>query len=377
MVPTSEQEMLRDAAAGWVRERAPIAALRSLRGRADGAAFDPALFAEMAEMGWAGVVVPEADGGFGLGFAGMGLLAEELGRNLVASPLVGSAVVVASALVLGGSDEQKARWLPGLVSGEIHAALAVDEGLRHDPAGTALAALADGAGWRLDGVKRPVFDASGAALLLVAARTSGQPGEADGISLFLCPGEASGLGLAALNHIDSRAAAVATFSGVVLPGEAMLGAPGAGFGLLDAALDRGRAVLAAEMLGSAQQAFDTTVEYLRTRVQFDQPIGSFQALQHRAADLLGELELARSAVRGALAAADSASEEAAQLASLAKALAGKVFRHAAREMIQMHGGIGMTDEHDAGLYLKRAQVADLTLGDVAFHRERYARLAGI
>lgn len=377
MVPTSEQVMLRDAAAGWVRERAPIAALRSLRGRADHAAFDPALFAEMAEMGWAGVVVPEADGGFGLGFVGMGLLAEELGRNLVASPLVGSAVVVASALVLGGSDEQKARWLPGLVSGEIHAALAVDEGLRHDPAGTALAAVKDGAGWRLDGVKRPVFDAAGAGLLLVAARTTGQPGQLDEISLFLCSGDAAGLSMAPLNHIDSRTAAVATFAGVQLAGEALLGLPGGGFGLLDAALDRGRAVLAAEMLGSAQQAFDTTVEYLRTRVQFDRPIGSFQALQHRAADLLGELELARSAVRGALAALDAGSADAAQLASLAKAMAGKVFRHAAQQMIQMHGGIGMTDEHDAGLYLKRAQVADLTLGDVAFHRERYARLAGI
>ena len=377
MVPTSEQEMLRDAAAGWVRERAPIAALRSLRGRADHAAFDPALFAEMAEMGWTGVVVPEADGGFGLGHAGMGLLAEELGRNLVASPLVGSAVVAASALVLGGTAEQKARWLPGLVSGEIHAALAVDEGLRHDPAAIAFVARQDGADWRLEGTKRPVFEATGAGLLLLAARSAGQPGEEAGVTLFLCPGDAPGLALSPLDHIDSRVAAVATFDGVRLSGDAVLGVAGQGFGLLDAALDRGRAVLAAEMLGSAQQAFDTTVEYLRTRVQFDQPIGSFQALQHRAADLLGELELARSAVRGALAALDAGSGDAALLASLAKAMAGKAFRRAAQEMIQMHGGIGMTDEHDAGLYFKRAQVADLTLGNVAFHRERYARLLGL
>lgn len=377
MVFTSEQEMLRDAAAGWVRERAPIASLRALREHANGAAFDPALFAEMAEMGWTGVVVPEKDGGFGLGFAGMGVLVEELGRNLVASPLVSSAVVVSSALVLGGTQEQKDHWLPKLISGEIHAALAVDEGLRHDPVTTALAAGRDGAGWQLDGIKRPVFEASGAGLFLVVARSAGQPGEQAGISLFLCPSDAPGLHLSPLNHIDSRTASIVKFDSVRLTDEALLGEAGDGFGLLDAALDRGRAVLAAEMLGSASQAFNTTIEYLRTRVQFDRPIGSFQALQHRAADLLGELELARSAVRGALLALDNAAKDSAQLASLAKALAGKVFRRAAQEMIQMHGGIGMTDEHDAGLYFKRSQVADLTLGNVAFHRERYMRFVGL
>lgn len=377
MVPSPEQMMLREAASGWVRERAPLLALRALRRQADGPGFDPALYAEMTEMGWAGVVVPEAEGGFGFGYMGMGLLAEELGRNLVASPLIASAVLLADALVLGADDSQKEAWLPRLVSGEIHGTLALEEGISHDPSQTAVVARRDGADWVLDGTKRPVFEGSGAGVFLVVARTSGAPGDRDGITLFLCPGDAQGLASRSLSHIDSRGAVALTFSGCRLGAHAVLGEPGQGLGLLDRVLDRGRAVLAAEMLGSAQAAFDTTVEYMKTRIQFDQPIGSFQALQHRVADLLGDLEMARSAVRRALAAIDSGDSEEALLASLAKALAGQVFRRAASEMIQIHGGIGMTDEHDAGLYFKRSQVADMMLGNVAFHRERFADLAGI
>lgn len=369
-IPSDEQAMLRDMAAGWVRERAPVAALRRLRREHLELGFDPALYRDMAAMGWAGIVVPEADGGFGFGHASMGLLAEELGRNLVASPLI-SAAMVADALVLGGNAAQKQEWLPRIVAGEVHAALALEEGTRHDPAATALTARREGEGWLLEGIKRPVFDAGGAALLLVAARTEG------GISLFLCPGDALGVSKAPLRQIDSRGAATVTFNDCRLPATALLGAANQGLSLLEQVLDRGRAVLAAEMLGSAQQAFETTIEYLKTRVQFDQPIGSFQALQHRAAEMLGELELTRSAVQAALAAVDAADPDMPRLASLAKALAGRTFRKVAQEMVQMHGGIGMTDEHDAGLYLKRAQVADMTWGNLAYHRDRYARLSGI
>jgi alkylation response protein AidB-like acyl-CoA dehydrogenase len=366
-----EQVLLRDAATSWARDRAPIAALRALRGRADHFGFDPQLYREMAEMGWTGMVVPESDGGFDFGHASLGLLAEELGRTLAASPLISTAVIAAGALTLAGSPAQKAQWLPRIVSGEIHAALALDEGARHDPAATGLAACRDDGGWRLDGIKRPVFDGMGAALLLVAARTS-----ADGITLFLCPGDAPGLAATPLNLIDSRGAALVQFTGCRLSDAEVLGEVNRGMPLLEQLLDRGRAVLAAEMLGSAQAAFETTVEYLKVRVQFDKPIGSFQALQHRAADILGELELTRSAVQAALAAIDADVPDTARLASLAKALAGKTFRKVAQEMVQMHGGIGMTDEHDAGLYLKRAQVADMMLGNAAYHRERYARLSG-
>jgi len=376
MVPTSEQTMLHDAAAGWVRDRAPVSALRAVRADRGGPGFDPALYREMAEMGWAGVAVPEGDGGFGFGYAGLGLLAEETGRTLVASPLIGTAAMVAGGLVLAGSESQKAAWLPALVAGEIHAALALEEGGRHDPARTAMTASRDGDCWVLSGTKRPVSDGIGAGLLLVVARTAGQQGDDAGLTLFLCPGDAPGLALSALEQIDGRGAAVATFDRCRLDDAAVLGVAGEGMALLTRILDRGRAVFAAEMLGGAQEAFDVTVEYIKTRVQFDKPIGSFQALQHRAADLLGDLELARSAVRGALAAIDAQDPDEARLASLAKAMAGKAYRRAAQEMIQMHGGIGMTDEHDAGLYYKRMQVADATLGNVGFHRERYARLTG-
>ena len=376
MIPSDEQVMLRDAAAGWVRENAPIAALRALRGQPDGPGFDRALYCEMAAMGWTGMVVPEGDGGFGFGHAGMGMIAGELGRNLVASPLVSSAVLCADALVAGGSDAQKARWLPGLVDGSVTAALALDEGPRHDPAATALVAVRDGDGWILSGRKRPVIDGPGASLLVVAARTSGMPGDAAGITLFLCPADAPGVRLTRLDRIDSRGAAIAGFADVRLDSGAVLGPIDGGLPLLEAALDRARAVLAAEMLGSALQAFETTIEYLKTRIQFDRPIGSFQALQHRAADMFGQLEMTRSAVMAALAAIDARDPDVPRLASLAKALAGKTFRKVAQEMVQLHGGIGMTDEHDAGLYLKRAQATDMALGNVAYHRERYARLSG-
>jgi alkylation response protein AidB-like acyl-CoA dehydrogenase len=371
MALTQDQLLLRDAATGWVRDRSPLAALRQLRGRADGLGFDPQLYREMAEMGWTGMTVPEADGGFAFGHASMGLLAEELGRTLAASPLISSAVIASGGLVLAGSAAQKAQWLPRLIAGDGHAALALDEGGRHDPASARLTARRADGGWRLDGIKRPTFDGMGAALLLVPARTS-----AEGITLFLCPGDASGLTTTPLNLIDSRGAAVAQFADCRLDDAAVLGEVDQGLPLLEQLLDRGRAVLAAEMLGGAQQAFETTVEYLKTRVQFDRPIGSFQALQHRAADMLGELELTRSAVQAALAAIDAGDADTPRLASLAKALAGKCFRKMAQEMVQMHGGIGMTDEHDAGLFLKRAQVADMMLGNAAFHRERYARLSG-
>lgn len=377
MILTEEQQMLREAAAGWVRERAPISALRSLRTVHAGLGHDPALYREMAEMGWAGIAVPEADGGFGFGLTGAGVVAEQLGRNLVGSPLIGSSVVAASALVLAGSAAQKERWLPGIVAGTEIAALALDEGPRHDPAATALTARADGAGWVLDGIKRPVFDGPAATLLLVVARVGGAPGDDSGLALFLCPAATPGLGVTALQQIDSRGAAAVRFDAVRLPADALLGEAGAGGALLAQVLDRGRAVLAAEMLGSMQAAFETTLEYLKTRVQFDVPIGSFQALQHRAAGLLGQIELTRSAVLAALQAIDAQDGDAARLTALAKALAGQSLRKVAQEMVQMHGGIGMTDEHDAGLYLKRAQVADQTWGNAAFHRQRYARLAGL
>jgi alkylation response protein AidB-like acyl-CoA dehydrogenase len=376
-VMTEEQTMLQDAAKAWAAERAPTTALRSVRTTHAESGFDPRLYAEMVEMGWTGIIVPEAYGGFDFGYASFGIVAEQLGRSLTASPLLSSALTSASALILGGSDEQKSHVLPAIVSGEILATLALEEGARHAPSATALKAERADGGWRLTGIKRPVPEGMAAHQFIVVARTAGAPGDTDGLSLFLCPADLAGISRTALHQIDSRGAAIVAFDSVALPETAVLGEVDKGAPLLDQILDRSRAVLAAEILGGTLQAFEVTVDYLKTRVQFGKPIGSFQALAHRATDMLGEIELSRSAVQAALHAIDNGDADSAALASLAKALAGKTMRHVAREMVQMHGGIGMTDEHDAGLYLKRAQAADITYGNSAFHRERYATLIGL
>lgn len=373
---SEEQVMLRDAAAEWARESAPIATFRKLREQDTGIGYSPAQYAEMAQLGWTGILIPERHGGSGFGCLGMGLVLEQLGRQLVASPLISSAVGAASALVLGGSDEQCRRWLPGIADGKIVATLAVDEGMRHATHAVALTATRTVDGWRLDGIKRPVLHAMGADLFVTTARVQQSHGTAGGMGLFLIQSNAPGLRRTRLHEIEPRGAAIVTFDGVVVDEADAIGVAGKAEDLLNRVLDRARACVAMEMLGAAQQAFETTLEYLKTRVQFGQLIGAFQALQHRAAVLYGELELTRSAVEAALLSLDEGGDTVPAQVSLAKALAGETFRRVAAEMIQLHGGIGMTEEHDAGLYFKRAWAADMSYGDAAFHRERYGVLNG-
>ncbi len=364
---SEEQAMLRDMAKNWTADRAPVAALRAIRGGGPG--FDPALYADMAEMGWPAILVPESAGGVGLDLVSFGLIVEELGRNLVASPLLASAAGAASAFLLGDEGARRSPWLPKLAAGTSVGALAVDDGNHHHPGRLAATARAAGGGFVIDGRKRAVTEGGAADLLLVAALLDdGAP------ALFACPADAAGVEVAPLHRIDSRGAADISFTGVRLPADSLLGS---GESYVDSVLDRVRALLAAEMLGGAAQAFDTTLDYLKTRVQFDRPIGSFQALQHRMADLYAEIVLARAAVYRALGTLDSGGPDPARQVSMAKAMAGDAFRAMARQMIQLHGGIGMTEEHDAGLYLKRAHVLDHQFGNAAFHRGRYARLLGI
>jgi alkylation response protein AidB-like acyl-CoA dehydrogenase len=371
-----EQTMLRDAAKSWVSEKSPVTAFRKMRdsGNADG--FDRAAWAEMAEMGWAGILIPEEFGGSGLDYLTMGLVLEETGRTLTASPLLSSALVATSALLLGGTDAQKKEWLPKFASGAAIGTLALDEGPHHAPANTALAATRDGKGFKLSGKKSFVPDGGAADVIIVAARTSGKAGETNGLTLFLVPGNASGLTRQKLKTVDSRGVANLTFENVSVGADAVLGTVDQGFSLLESVLDRARAGLAAEMLGAAVQSFDTTLDYLKTRVQFGQVIGTFQALQHRAAKMFTELELTRSCVEAALVGIDRGANDIPALASLAKARASELWHLVSNEMVQMHGGIGMTDAHDAGLYLKRARVAEATFGGASFHRDRYARLMG-
>ena len=375
-VLTEEQSLLRDSAKTWTQEKSPVSAFRKMRDSGAPLGYDPAAFAEMAEMGWTGVIIPEEFGGSDFGYVGLGLILEETGRTLTASPLLASALAGASAIVLGGSEAQKQSWLPKIASGEAVATLAVDEGAHHAPNKVAVAAGKHGAGYSLTGQKTFVLEGMAADVFVVSARTSGDTSEPAGISLFLVPADAAGLSRKPLKLADSRGAAMLSFDNVMLGAEALLGVEGEGYALLEKVLDRARAGLAAEMLGSAVQGFETTLDYLKTRVQFGQVIGAFQALQHRAAKMFTELELARSCVEAALAAIDNDTPDVPELVSLAKAKVGDTLHLVSNEMVQMHGGIGMTDAHDAGLYLKRARAAEAAFGGQSYHRDRYARLQG-
>jgi alkylation response protein AidB-like acyl-CoA dehydrogenase len=375
-VLTEEQSMLRDAARTWTQEKSPVSAFRKMRDSGQALGYDPAAFAEMAEMGWTGVIIPEAYGGSDFGYLSLGLILEETGRTLTASPIIATALAAASAIILGGDDRQKEAWLPKIASGEIVGTLAVDEGPHHRPQTVTTKAEKSGTGYVLSGAKTFVLEGMAAGLFVVSARTGGAQNEADGVSLFLVPAGAKGVTRKALKLADSRGAANVTFDKVEVGADALLGEEGKGWPLLEQVLDRARAGLAAEMLGSALQAFETTLDYLKTRVQFGQVIGSFQALQHRAAKMFTDLELARSCVEAALTAIDNNNPDAPELVSLAKAKVGDTLHLVSNEMVQMHGGIGMTDAHDAGLYLKRARAAEATFGNQAFHRDRYARIQG-
>lgn len=375
-VLNEEQTMIRDAAKSWAREKSPVAAFRKLRDSGNENGFDPKVWAEMCEMGWAGILVPENYGGVGLDYLTLGLVLEETGRTLTASPLFSTALVATTALLLGGNETQKSQWLPKFASGEALGALAVDEGAHHAPERIALEAKKRGRGFVLNGEKTFVLDGGAADVLIVAARTSRAPGETDGITLFLVPAKTTGVTRRKLKTVDSRGVANVTFTNVEVPGEAVLGEPDRGFALLDATLDRARAGLAAEMQGLSAQSFEVTLEYLKTRVQFGQVIGTFQALQHRAAKMYTDLELTRSCVEAALSGIDDRANDVPALCSLAKAKASELAHLVSNEMVQMHGGIGMTDAHDAGLYLKRARAAEAAFGNASFHRDRYAALMG-
>lgn len=374
-VLSEDQQMLRDTAMAFARDEMPVTHLRELRdGGANGV--DTEMRGKLAELGFFGVLVPEEHDGVGLGMVAMGQIMEAQGRTIAATPLLQTAVMGASVLILGGSEAQKAEWLPKIASGEVTVAVAVDEGTHHAPLNIATEAERNGQGYTLNGAKRFVTDGHHADVFIIAARTFGEAGQAHGISLFLVPNDADGLGVQALATVDSHGAAHLTLEDVAVGEDQVVGAVDAGWEILEPALDRGRIALAAEALGSAQAAFDMTLEYLQTRKQFGQLIGSFQSLQHRAAKMFTELELTRSCIAAALSGVDENRNDVAELASLAKARASDLIHLVSNETVQFHGGIGMTDAHDSGLYMKRARVQEALLGGASYHRDRYAKLNG-
>ncbi len=373
---TDDQKMIRDSAEGFFKTEAPVAEHRRIRDAGIPEGFDRGTWTKIAEMGFAGVLVPEAHGGAGFGHVAAGLIMEAIGRNLSPAPMLSTAILGATAMVEGGSPEQQAKYLPLIAEGKRLFALAADEASRHCPEHVKTTATPSGNGFKLNGVKGFVLDGGAADTLIVAARTSGGDDDKTGITLFLVDAKADGVSAERRSMVDSRGAARITLADVQVDGADVLGDVGGGYAILEKVLDAGRVALSAEMLGVASESFTRTVDYLKQREQFGQKIGSFQALQHRAAHLFCEVELARSATLRALQALDARDDRAATFASLAKAKSGEVANLATNEGVQMHGGIGMTDDFDIGFYMKRARAAQETFGDVAFHGDRLAALMG-
>lgn len=376
LVMNEEQRYLKTVAREFFENNSPIQVLRNLRDSRDRLGYSEELWQKMVDLGWTGIIFPESVGGLGFGFKGLGAVIEESGRTLAATPLLSSVVLCGSAISLGCTEKQQQEILPILIGGEMLFALAVDEGPHHNPVATAMPAKKVQDGYQIDGNKTFVMDGHIADKLIVAARTSGRPGDDKGITLFMIDADSPGITRTRTFMIDGRNAANLTFDRVTVDSSSIIGDQDDGYLLLEQVLDRGRIFLAAEMLGSIQECFDRTILYLKTRKQFGVFIGTFQALQHRAAQMFMEIELTRSAVMASLSSLEAQSDNVAIHASLAKYKASETFELVSNEAIQLHGGIGITDELDIGLFLKRACVAQQTLGSAEFHRDRYAAMCG-
>jgi acyl-CoA dehydrogenase len=376
LVLNEEQTMLKDAAAGFLAEKATVSHQRELRDSGSERGYSEAVWREMAEMGWASIAIPEEFGGLGYGYTGLGLVLEQIGHNLSASPLQSSVLVSASVIAELGSQAQKEELLPAIAAGEKLVTLALQEGMHHAPQNTAMAAVADGDGYILNGEKVLVLDAASANQFLVVTRTAGEKGDEAGLSIFLVDAGTDGLKIENRSLVDSRNAAALTFVDVRVSAEQLMGPRDAAWAGLNRALDIANIGLASELLGLSTEAFTRTVAYLQERKQFGRIIGTFQGLQHRAAEMFAELELCRSIVLQALQAVDAGDENLALHASAAKAKLCQVAQNVTNEAVQMHGGIGMTDEHEIGFFIKRARVAQHTFGDYNYHLDRFAQLNG-
>jgi alkylation response protein AidB-like acyl-CoA dehydrogenase len=376
LVLSEEQSMLRDSARGLISDKAPVSHLRQLRDSNDTTGFSRDLWKTFAEMGFSGLLVPEDFGGSGLGCVEAGVVMEEIGRNLMPSPFLATSVLAASALSRGGSAAQKSEHLPRIADGSLLASLAIDEGAKHRPLMTNMQAVRSGNGFRLVGDKALVVDGHTAGLLIVAARTAGSVGEREGLTLFLVDPKAKGIEIERTAMVDSHNAARIRFDNVEVNADGVLGEVDQGGALLEGVLNIGRGAVASEMVGVAEGVFGRTVDYLKERKQFGKVIGEFQALQHRAAQLYIEIEITRATVLKALQVLDSDFEKASAAVAVAKARAGSAATLAVQEGVQMHGGMGMTDQFDIGFFMKRARVCQELFGDSNFHADQLARMKG-
>ncbi len=376
LILNEEQAALAKTATDFARKRSPVARMRALRDSRDEIGFSKELWKEMAELGWTAVHIPEEHGGIGLGFFELSLILEAAGRTLMPEPFT-STLLLGANLLIASDDAHSARWLPEVCTGDALLALAWDErGARNRANRCATRAVAVDGGFRISGCKESVLDAHTADRIFVSARTGGQDSDPDGITVFSVDPAAAGLTIERQTRIDHRNCARVLFEDVRVSTDDVVGTLDSGLSLLEGTLDRATAGTAAELFGTTDEAFEIAVAYLKERKQFGVPIGSFQALQHRASRLFIELKLAESAVIAAAKAVDDAPDNVPAQVSLAKARISDAAIHVCNEAVQFHGGVGITDEYDIGLYLKRARVAELSFGDAAHHRDRWATLKG-
>ena len=373
---SEEQTMLRDTAKQFFSEQVPISNLRKLRDEESEDGIDREVWKQAAELGLAGILIPEAYGGTDFGVTGMGLVMEEAGRTLAATPLFSSSILSTLILLEAASENQKQAILPAIAAGEMIVAVALEESGHHNPVAVSMSAEKKDGGFVLNGRKTFVLDGHIADKLIIVARSSGQKGDINGLSIYLVDADAEGLKVSRSKMVDSRNSSEVTCENLTVSADMVIGTIDDGAAPLERALDQARILLSAEILGGVNEVFERTLEYLKERKQFGVPIGSFQALRHRASAMFSEIEICKAVVTFALSQSDKKSNQIARLASLTKARLGEASTLVTNEGLQMHGGIGMTDDVDIGLFMKRARVQLQLLGDPRFHRERYARLNG-
>ena len=374
LILTEDQRILLEMAKSFFDEKSPVERMRALRDSRDETGFSRELWKEMGELGWIGIPFPESYGGAEMGYGELGVVLAECGRVLAPEPFLSTVLLGGNALLLGGNEPLQKELLPDVCSGDRILCLAFQEQGRFAPYAVETSATRDGDGFRLRGAKQFVLDGHVADQIVTVARTAGAAGDRNGLSIFVVDAGAQGLAVQRTELLDGRNAARITFDDVAVDAARVVGEIDRGADALDAVLDRATIGLCAEMLGSFEEAFERTLEYLKTREQFGVKIGSFQALRHRAAHIFGELEFARSIVRDAQSALDDGRDDVAQCASAAKARCSEVASLIGGEAIQMYGGIGMTDEEEIGLFSKRLKAAELTLGDASYHLNRFAGL---
>ena len=375
LILNEEQQSLKDIASEFLQSNAPVTHFIEIRDTQNELGYDESLWMEMVNLGWSGILIPEEYGGFDFGMVGMGSILEEAGKTLTPSPLFSTGVLGASLLTLGGNDGQKQTYLPQIVDGTLTTALALEESNRHAPYSIDTQAKKNGDQFIISGCKNFVIDGHSSNLLIVAARTEGSVNDESGITLFLVNSDNQGVEITKTSMVDSRNAANIKFSDVTVSSDNILGEENNGASLLEVVLDRAQIAISAEMLGNASQAFNLTLEYLKERKQFGAVIGTFQALQHRAAEMYSELELTKSSVIAACHAVDENSNDLRRMASLAKFKSGETNHLITNEAVQMHGGVGVTDEYDVGLFMKRARVTEQIFGNSEYHIDRYATLS--